>query len=56
MLFFFFNIHNEEIDLMEVNQNIDVIDLILDLINDYNRFINHDEKILNEILSKYVLL
>ena len=56
MLFFFFNIHNEEIHLMEINQNIDVIDLILDLINDYNRFINHDEKILNQILSKYVLL
>ena len=56
MLFFFFNIHNEEIHLIEIHKGIDVIDLILDLINDYNKFINHDEKILNEILSKYILL
>ena len=56
MLFFFFHINNEKIDVIDVNRDIDVIDLILNLIDDYNRFINHDEKILNEILSKYILL
>ena len=56
MLFFFFDIHNEKIHPIETNQKIDIIDLILDLINDYNKFINHDEKILNEILGKYILL
>ena len=56
MLFFFFHINNEKINVIDVNNDIDVIDLILNLIDDYNRFINHDEKILNEILSKYILL
>ncbi len=56
MLFFFFDIYNEEIHPIETNQETDIINLILDLINDYNRFINHDEKIMNEILGKYLLL
>lgn len=56
MLFFFFNINGEKIKLTEINPNIDIIDLFLELINMYNRFINNNENILNEILSMYCLL
>ena len=56
MLFFFFHIYNEEFYFIEINKNIDIIDLILDLIDKYNKFINYDEKILNEILNKYIFL
>lgn len=56
MLFFFFNINDEKIKLAEINPNVDIIDLFLELINMYNRFINNNENILNEILSIYCLL
>ena len=56
MLFFFFNINDEKIKLAEINPNVDIIDLFLELINMYNRFINNNENILNEILSMYCLL
>ena len=56
MLFFFFHINDEKIELIKVDENIDTISLILELIDLYNRFINSNEKILNKILSKYILL
>ena len=56
MLFFFFHINDEKIKLIKVDEDIDTVSLILELIDLYNRFINGNENILNEILSKYVLL
>ena len=56
MIFFFFDINNEQIKINEIDTKIETIKLILELIDMYNWFINKDVKNLNEILEKYILL
>lgn len=56
MIFFFFDISDEKIKINKCDNAIETTELILELIDMYNWFINKDMNNLNEILEKYILL